>query len=60
MNDFQRIFAQGYQKGQEDLIRKIKERINGIVDKSDANQMSDCLLLLLQIEPSEQKNEEEQ
>lgn len=59
MTDYERIFAQGYEQGQKDLIRDIKKRINGIKDKSDAQQMSDCLLLMLQITPSEQKNEEE-
>jgi len=60
MTDFERIFAQGYEQGQKDLIQTIKDRINGVVDKSDTNQMSDCLLLLLQITPSEQKNETEE
>ena len=37
------------------LIQKIKEKINSIPEKGNPHQMSDCLLLLLQITPSNQK-----
>jgi len=63
MTDYERIFAQGYEQGQADLIQKIKEKINSIPDKGNPHQMSDCLLLLLQITPSNQKiksNEEKE
>jgi len=60
MTDYERIFAQGYEQGQKDLIQKIKERINAIPDKSDSNQTHHCLLSLLLITPTEQKNEQEE